>query len=137
MSIEIPKTVGPRERALRVRHAAELAEHSRNQPAEIARHLSGKSAKIRQSMPVRQYIEKRRKLTLASHNAGSALDWSDGRPVSVASGYRSAITALDQAHEYPAGLVAEVERRLLSGSPCQHSDEMFRSAVEEAASQDA
>lgn len=118
MSIEIPKEVGPAETALRRKHIAELKEHAANQPAEVYRYQTKRAAQITRAMPVRAYIEQRRKLTLARTEASGQIDWSEGRPVSAASGYTQMIQALDAEHIYPPGLVEQVERRLVSGSPC-------------------
>lgn len=131
MAIEIPKEVGQAEAALRRKHVAEMTEHASGQPAEIYRYLSARGRKITRSMPVRDYVEKRRKLKLAFDQlGGSPLDWSGGKPVSPAGAYIGAIKKLDQDNEYPPGLVAEVEKRLLSGSPCQIPH--LADAVEEA-----
>lgn len=75
MAIEIPKEVGQAEAALRRKHVAELTEHASGQPAEIYRYLTSRGRKITRSMPVRDYVEKRRKLKHAMNEFGSPLGW--------------------------------------------------------------
>jgi|ERR1035438_309364 hypothetical protein len=130
MSVTIPAEVGATERRQRQRHIDELNRHAAAAPAEHSRYLTARAAKVARSMPVRQFVERRRELKQKANAAPSTIEWADGKATSVAGSYRAMASALEAENAYQPGLVEAVEERLL-GKVCL--DQALSATVEATA----
>jgi hypothetical protein len=117
MAIEIPPEVGAEERRQRQRHIDELKRHAAAAPAEHSRYLTATAAKVARSMPVRDFVERRRELRQKANAASSTVEWDNGKATSVAGSFRAMVSALEAGNAYEPGLVEAVENRLL-GKVC-------------------